>query len=300
MKEYIEIQGNSYEYVSKYKDDEVMRTSFNNLAKKTFNIDFEQWYKEGYWGEGYIPYSLVVDKKVVANVSVSIMEFLILGTRKKFIQIGTVMTETEYRGNGLCKVIMERVLKEWEDKCDLIYLFANDSVTEFYPKFGFEKSDEYECSLDVSEKIKLGNLTKMDMRSEKHREILKDIVSNTKSFSKVTMLDNTSLVMFYCTSFMQDNIYYLDDYKIIVIAEIEDDKLYLQDVFSTRDIKLDTIIEEIITNEIKEVILGFTPDDNIGYKEVLFKEEDNTLFVRGNNSDIFKFNKLRFPVLSHT
>ncbi|MGL5352260.1 MAG: GNAT family N-acetyltransferase [Clostridium sp.] len=300
MKEYIEIQGNSYEYVSKYKDNEVLRTSFNNLAKRTFNIDFEQWYKAGYWGDGYIPYSLVVDKKVVANVSVSIMEFLILGKRKKYIQIGTVMTEESYRGKGLCKTLMEMVLKEWEEKCDLIYLFANDSVTDFYPKFGFAESDEYECSINVNKKTKSSNIIKMDMSSKKHGEILKEIVSNTKSFSKVTTLDNASLVMFYCTSFMEESVYYLEEYKTIVIAEFENDKLYLQDVFSTRDIKLDTIIEEIITNEIKEVVLGFTPNENIGYKEDIFKEEDTTLFVRGNNSDIFKLNKLRFPVLSHT
>lgn len=300
MKEYIEIQGECYEYASKYKDNEVLRTSFNNLAKKTFNIDFEQWYNDGYWGDGYIPYSLLVDKKVVANVSVSIMEFLILGKRKKYIQIGTVMTEEEYRGRGLCKTLIERVLKEWEDKCDLIYLFANDSVTEFYPKFGFVESEEYECSIDISKKSTSRNVIKMDMENEKHREILKNIVSNTAAFSKVTMLESESLVMFYCTSFMQDSIYYLEDYKTIVIAEFESDKLYLQDVFSAKDIRLDIIIEEIITDEIKEVVIGFTPNNNIGYKERLFKDEDTTLFLRGNESNIFKLNKLRFPVLSHT
>ncbi len=32
------------------------------------------------------------------------------------------MTDEEYRGQGLCRALMERVIKEWEDKCDLIYL----------------------------------------------------------------------------------------------------------------------------------------------------------------------------------
>lgn len=32
------------------------------------------------------------------------------------------MTDEEYRGQGLCRALMKRVIKEWEDKCDLIYL----------------------------------------------------------------------------------------------------------------------------------------------------------------------------------
>ncbi|MCS4521567.1 GNAT family N-acetyltransferase [Clostridium botulinum] len=59
---------------------------------------------------------------VVSNVSVNIIDFLILGEEKRYVQIGTVMTDEEYRGQGLCRALMERVIKEWEDKCDLIYL----------------------------------------------------------------------------------------------------------------------------------------------------------------------------------
>lgn len=44
--------------------------SFNQLAKDVFGIDFSLWYKHGYWNEDYIPYSVVVEEKVVANASV--------------------------------------------------------------------------------------------------------------------------------------------------------------------------------------------------------------------------------------
>ncbi|MBU3136159.1 GNAT family N-acetyltransferase [Clostridium gasigenes] len=299
MREYLEIEGKRYRYISDYKNNQILRTSFNNLARKTFGIDFEQWYNDGYWGEGYITYSLLEDEIVVANVSVSIMEFLILDEQKRYIQIGTVMTADEYRGRGLCKALMERVLKEWEDKCELIYLFANDSVLEFYPKFGFVPMNEYQCSINVNKKRKSRNMTKMDMSNKNHRELLYNIVNNRISFSKVTMLNCTSLVMFYCTSFMKDSIYYLEDYNTVVIAEFDGNKLYVQDIFSTKDIKLDIIIDEIISDEIKEVILGFTPNENLFYEERLFKDEDTTLFVKGRERNIFGVNKLMFPILSH-
>ncbi|NKF08744.1 GNAT family N-acetyltransferase [Clostridium gasigenes] len=299
MRECLEIEGKQYRYISDYKNNQILRTSFNNLARKTFGIDFEQWYNGGYWGDGYITYSLLEDEIVVANVSVSIMEFLILDEQKRYIQIGTVMTADEYRGRGLCKALMERVLKEWEDKCELIYLFANDSVLEFYPKFGFVPMNEYQCSINVNKKCKSRNMTKMDMANKNHRELLYNIVNNRISFSKVTMLNCISLVMFYCTSFMKDSIYYLEDYNTVVIAEFDGNKLYVQDISSTKDIKLDIIIDEIISDEIKEVILGFTPNENLFYEEILFKDEDTTLFVKGRERNIFGVNKLMFPILSH-
>ena len=299
MKNYLEIQGKKYNYISDYKDNRKLRTSFNNLAQKTFGIDFEEWYKDGYWGDGYITYSLVYDDTIVSNVSVSIMDFLILGEKKRYIQIGTVMTDSGYRGRGLCRALMERVLKEWEDKCDLIYLFANDSVLEFYPKFGFGPADEYQCSMNVTKKHKSNNIIKMDVSNKEHRELLYNIISNTTSFSKISMIDNASLVMFYCTSFMKDSIYYIENYNTIFIANFDGSKLYLQDVFSAKEIKLNIVIDEIITNEIKEVILGFTPNENLCYEEKLFKDEDTTLFIKVGKDNVFKENKLMFPILSH-
>lgn len=299
MNRYLEIEGKRFKYISDYKDNEKLRTSFNDLAIKTFEIDFEKWYKAGYWGDGYITYSLLDDDTVIANVSVSIMDFIILGEKKRYIQLGTVMTKNEYRGKGLCRVLMEDVLKEWEDKCELIYLFANDSVLEFYPKFGFIKADEYQCSKNVIKKHKSNNIIKIDMSSKKHRELLYNIVSNTASFAKISMLESASLVMFYCTSFMKDSIYLIEDYNAIVIANFKGSKLYLQDIFSTKEVKLDIIIEEIITDEIKEVILGFTPNEDSCFEESLFKDEDTTLFVKAGKENVFKENKLMFPILSH-
>ncbi|SDP85505.1 hypothetical protein [Clostridium gasigenes] len=48
MREYLEIEGKQYRYIPDYKNNRILRTSFNNLARKTFGIDFEQWYKDGY------------------------------------------------------------------------------------------------------------------------------------------------------------------------------------------------------------------------------------------------------------
>ena len=52
------------------------------------------------------------------------------------------MTDPDYRGKGYARLLMERVMEDIKD-ADGIYLYGNDSVAEFYPKFGFAESKEY-------------------------------------------------------------------------------------------------------------------------------------------------------------
>ncbi|MGM1020539.1 MAG: GNAT family N-acetyltransferase [Bacillota bacterium] len=106
----------------------------------------------GCWDDQYIPYVLLDGDCVVANVSVSLMNFDLLGENRKYIQIGTVMTHTNYRNQGLSRFLLECVLQDWYDNGDAMYLFANDSVKEFYPKFGFVPAQEYQFNRKASTK----------------------------------------------------------------------------------------------------------------------------------------------------
>lgn len=64
-----------YKFVKDYRDNPVLRSSFNRLAEKTFCLDFEPWYQHGFWTEKYNPYSIVYNGEVVSSISVSQMEF---------------------------------------------------------------------------------------------------------------------------------------------------------------------------------------------------------------------------------
>lgn len=87
----------NYKFTSTVRDDVVLRKSFNELTQQTFGFDFEGWYQSGHWGDMYIPHVLLDGEKVVSNVSVNIMKFAVSGTTKHYIQLGTVMTDSEYR-----------------------------------------------------------------------------------------------------------------------------------------------------------------------------------------------------------
>jgi len=82
-----------YTFVRDYRDDDALRKSFSQLAKKTFGIDFERWYDCRGWNSHYIPYSYRWGNEIMANVSVNTMELVINGKKHRAIQIGTVMTD---------------------------------------------------------------------------------------------------------------------------------------------------------------------------------------------------------------
>lgn len=67
------------EVIKNYRNNNELRHSFNELAGKTFGLNFEDWYQNGFWGDNYNPYSVVKDGKVVANVSVNKTDMLIDG-----------------------------------------------------------------------------------------------------------------------------------------------------------------------------------------------------------------------------
>jgi predicted N-acetyltransferase YhbS len=297
--EYIKIKGKTYGYDVDFKKDDKLRGSFNSLTRRTYEFDFEEWYKNGYWKGRYIPYSLLDGSDIVSNVSVNIIDFMVLGEQKRYIQIGTVMTDMKYRNLGLNKFLMDKVIEEWKDKSDLIYLFANDSVIDFYPKFGFVKVDEHQHSKEIILENTTSSAIKLDMSDEKNKKLLYDAAQGSVGFSQIYMRDNASLVMFYCTSFMKENVYYIKDMDAFVIAEFDDNLLYLNDVFCTRNIQLNDIIKAIANKDIRKVVFGFTPKDTAAFDEAVLQQEDTTLFMLGDKHEGWSCEKVMFPVLSH-
>lgn len=297
--ELVTINGRNYHFIRDFNHNNLFRASFNALAKKTFSIDFEQWYIDGYWQDRYVPYALAIQGRVVSNVSVNILDFLVFDKPKRYIQIGTVMTDPDYQNQGLSRYLMERVLNDWADRCDLIYLFANDSVLDFYPKFGFTPAQEYQHIKILTSAPLLKNNMKLDMFLNSSRQLLVDKIASSQTLSSVTMRNNPGLVMFYCTSFLKYCVYYVPAYEAIAIASYTEDTLHLHDVFCAQNVSLDDITNEMVDTRIKKVVFGFTPKDTSNCSVQLLKEEDTTLFVFHQQDELFINNKAMFPVLSH-
>lgn len=286
-----------YEIKKNYKDNGQLRQSFNELAKKTFSLDFEDWYQNGYWKENYNPYSIVHENQIVANVSVNITDIIWDGVKKHFIQLGTVMTDEAYRNQGLIRRLMEEIDKDYGQKADGIYLFAGADVLKFYPKFGFKKAAEYQYSKQVDNQIEK-TMKQIFMNEKSAWDKLEKAINKSIVYGSFDMVGNSELNMFYVTKFMQENVYYDEMLGVYVIAEIEEDSIFIHNVFTEREVDLDVVIEAF-GKEIKKVTLGFVPCNRESYSVEEIKEEDTTLFVKGKGFKDFDEARVMFQTLAH-
>jgi predicted GNAT family N-acyltransferase len=289
------IANEEYTLIKNYKENEKYRLSFNNLAKKVYGIDFEEWYQQGYWGDKYCPYSIVHKEEVIANVSVSPIDFFANGKIYHTLQIGTVMTEEAYRRKGLSKELIDIILKEYEKTCELIYLYANDTVLDFYPKFGFVQAEEYNYSKTVVKGENKLTYRKLNIKESKDKALIIRLVTNTDTIAMISMVGNLGLDMFYLSSFMAEDIYYIEDLDLVAVAEFDGDNMFLLDVFCEHEVDLDMVIRALMNNTEGKVTLGFTPQDITSYTCELLREEGSTFFIKGEDFN----NKGRFPLLSH-
>lgn len=287
----------SFTLIKSCRDDIHLRASFNALAQKTFGLDFEDWYQNGFWRGRYIPYSFVADGQVVANVSVNLMDFSWNGKNRNFIQLGTVMTDEKYRNQGLIRRLMEEVEKDYGAKVAGMYLFANDSVLDFYPKFGYRKAEEYQYYKEVSGHGKR-TAVKVSMEKKSDWAKLEQAILKSDHFSRFKMEQNPELILFYVTKFMRENVYYIEKWDMYVIAEEEEEKLFLYDIFASGQVETDDIIQAF-GSSIRRAVLGFSPICTEGFSISERKEEDTTLFIKGAGLAEFSKERLMFPVLSH-
>ena len=86
------------ELISNYMTDDSSRKMLNELTQKTFGFDFEGWVRGGYFEGDYIPYSLVEDGRMLANVSANRMHFMQRGVEKNYIP----QTGSWKKAHGAC------------------------------------------------------------------------------------------------------------------------------------------------------------------------------------------------------
>lgn len=287
-----------YGFVKDFKHDHNLRRSYNQLTEATFGFSFEPWYRQGLWGDHYIPYSLIDNDRVIANVAVNHIEFDIEKERKVGLQLGTVMTDEKYRHQGLNRFIMNKVMNEWKDHVDFIYLFANDTVLDFYPKFNFEVVKEYQQRIKISAPNATTPWKKLNMDDQKDVMFLTKTINVTAPISKIAIRNNASLILFYCLYFMKNNVFFIEELNTIVIAEFDGDTLHLNDVFSTTPIGINDIIQTVPDKHIRQVVLGFTSWEELDSDNHLLQGTD-TLFVLKDHLELFRNKQWMFPLLSH-
>ncbi len=288
-----------YQMIHQIKENETLRMSFNQLAVETFGISFEKWYELGYWRESYIPYAFVNQEEVIANASLTKMELMIHDKHYKVIQIGTVMTKKNYQGQGLSRRLIEEIIEDYRDKCDFIYLFANETVLDFYPKFDFKRVDELSVVVDTKQISEKEIQAKSCFFETVKSDIEEKIKKRQAHFLDTYDIANHSLWLFYYATVFSDSLYYIETLETYIVYEIENEKLHLYDILMNQKQSIREILEYLPIKSVDEIVCHFELKEEKGLviEKQVRSYNDDALFVRGIESEVL--GEIKLPLFSH-
>lgn len=281
--------------VCNYMQDFSLRQQLNRLTQKTFGFDFQDWESGGYDVGDYIPWSYVQDGRMISNVSANRMCFLQNGELRNYIQIGTVMTDTAYRHQGLARDLMEKVLAAYAPQCDGFYLFGDLSALGFYEKMGFTQCLQYQYRL--KESVLQTQCGFSPVTREGLGRYL-DAVRTAAPNSAFDLRNKFGLQLFYTAS-LQDVFHCEELDCYIVLAQGETP--VLKSVICPRIIPLQEILIRLPC-PCDGLVLGFTPrpEDATPFTPEPFDGgEDYRLFYKGDALAAVSRERLFFPLLSH-
>lgn len=289
------------ELISDYMRDGHKRHMLNELTRKTFGFDFEGWVTGGYFEGDYIPYSFEEDGRIISNVSANRMRFMQNGTVKNYIQIGTVMTACERRGQGLAAKLIRHVIGTYENECDGIYLFGNLGAAGFYHKAGFTVMNQYRYS--VKEEFCRSDKNAEAFRPVKEMDVAvknkyRELVRESAPHSSFEQINKFGLQMFYTAGF--ENVFYAEDIDCFIVTE-HDGCIVLQSVLSKEIVPLTDVLMHMDLPDNK-CILGFTPLEEDMDKCVGVPYDggdDYRLFCWKDGMRSIENERLYFPELSH-
>lgn len=290
-----------FKFVHDYKENDMLRHSFFALAKQTFDIDFEPWYQLGAWNDQYKCYSLAVEDQIIANVSVNQMTVQVNGQTQSAIQIGTVMTHPDYQKQGLAGRLLTEVLNRYEDQVDFIYLFANNTVLDFYPKYGFNRQQESQFMIDVNNQLSPSkkHYRQLDINSSTDRELLETLATDRLPNSQqLGIRDNLSLLWFYFVNVFPDALFYFEAEQTLIIAEKTHTTLEIFDIIQKAPSPFKPLLSQLIDDQTQVIQLHFSSDNQeFQINHIPLTETDDYLFVKPKLKSLQS--PFLFPLTSH-
>jgi len=267
------------------RNDDFLRNAFFDFTEKVFpGINFRVWYSRGFWLKRYIPFAIVRDDKIISNVSITEMKILVDGRPMNGLQFGTVGTIPEYRNQGLSRYLMEYVLDKYLNRVDIMFLFANESVLDFYPKFGFSPHSE-SVFISRSEIPRPAYCArKLDIQNEADMVLIRDRLETRTVLTDIFgAADYDFITLWHVLNIFPNNLYYLEEEDVIFLITEGAEKLHVWDVIYRKPFDITAAISKVIKGAgLKSILYYFTPE-KLGIKHYdaeIFAE--SPLFVRGD------------------
>lgn len=261
-------------------------------------VNFRRWYELGGWDERYRAFAIANDGAIVANASLQQMRIVLDGRELTGWQLGAVGVLPEWRGQGLQRRIMPRLLEAAAAE-DIVFLFANEDVLDFYPRFGFRRVIESVFGAGYTVAPSATRLRRLSLDRADDRMLLARLAAQSRPVTDLFgARDYGGVLLWYWANFYQDCVHYCAEDDAIVIAEQEGDMLCVCDILTRGPIDLPSYLPRIATSPARRVEFGFTPGQWWPDAKPLAEYTESPLFVRGALG--LPNTPFKFPMLAQT
>jgi len=266
---------------------------FDDLIGEVFGFSFAPWFKFKLWDKNYESYSIIKDKKMLANVCIYKSKIIVQGEKVQTIRFGAVATRKDLQGKGLSRCLIEHIFKIYPNT--LALLTANSSVVNFYPRFGFRQVPTFKPEIDIL----IDNDSTKAIKLEFDDPFLMKLLYSRNCYSNIVDCLNTqSIQIFHLLMEYQNDIYYLPNLEVVVVAKQDGNRLFLADVVSNKHIIFEQITSELPFAGVEIVEFGFSPDWlGVSPTWIPVKSNDDPFFIRGDWNLPANY---CFPIMSET
>ena len=279
----------------------------NKLVNEYLNFIFQifpgakflEWWERGFWKDNYKPYSIMESDKIISNVTATIMDVIISGKKYKAVQLGAVGTIAEYRMQGLSRILMDYVLKKFEAEADLFFLFANENVLGFYPKFGFKPLPEKIFQFESNIPKRKFSARKLNLSNFDDYNLLQVLIKERQHITEIFGAENYgALTMWHIFNSYKDSLYYLSGEDALIIKKEKKNEMHIRDIIYRKPFDTIPALSKIIESEIMNRIYYYFPPDKIIYPYDDAVDYNSHLFIKSEIE--LSSGQLKFPETAKT
>jgi len=275
--------------------------AFIEFVPRVFpEIGFRAWRDRGGWDERYMVFALAERDEIVASASRQQMDVVLMGRRMRAWQLSAVGTLPDRRMQGLQQRIMEKLLA-YTPSDELMFLFANESVLRFYPRFGFRQLTEwvFQATCALSPDPARAPLQTLDVTRAQDRALLLRVAARAAPVSEgFAARDYGKIVLWYCSNFMPNVLRYDPEHDALLAVEQTGDVLRVFDLLASASFDLEPVLARVLSSPITRIELGFSPERVSPTARPTHAYSESALFVRGEF--VFPAQPFKFPLLAQT
>jgi hypothetical protein len=195
---------------------------------------------------------------------------------------------------------MTHVLNKYKYSTDIFFLFANESVLNFYPQFGFERYQEVVFTSNSTVPTPNYSARRLNILNPSDFNLIKNLIKKRQVLTRhFGALDYDFITMWHVLNVFPNKLYYLEPEKAIFIISEDGNTLHIWDIIYNQPFDLYPAIAKVIQTEtIKSLNYYFPPDQMAFSFDQVLPSNDSPLFIRGDF--LSKHKHFKFPVTAQT